>query len=69
METNKLHRFRFHVPAEKQETLLSPSAELMQLIESSVKILPDLNMIQFTTSNCGKTTAQQRLIKYLIYTL
>ena len=34
METNKLHRFRFHVPAEKQETLLSPSAELMQLIDS-----------------------------------
>jgi hypothetical protein len=31
--------------------------------------LGDLNMIQFTTGNCGKTIAQQRLIKYLIYTL
>ena len=69
MENNKLHRYRFHAPAEKMEKLLNPDAELMQLIESSVKHLGELNMIQFTTQNCGKTIAQQRLIKYLIYTL
>jgi hypothetical protein len=69
MDNNKLHRFRFHAPVDKQEKLLSPDPELMQLIESSVKPLGDLNMIQFTTSNCGKTIAQQRLIKYLINTL
>lgn len=69
MENIKLHRFRFHAPADKQEKLLAPDPELMQLIESSVKPLGDLNMIQFTTQNCGKTIAQQRLIKYLINTL
>lgn len=69
MKEQSLHRYRFHVPAEKMERLLNPNAELMQLIESSVKKLGDLNMIQFTTLNCGKTTAQQRLIKYLINTL
>lgn len=69
MENIKLHRFRFHAPVDKQAKLLAPDPELMQLIESSVKPLGDLNMIQFTTQNCGKTIAQQRLIKYLINTL
>lgn len=64
-----MHRYRFHVPPAKLEKLLYPDPELMQLIESSVKKLGEVNMIQFTTLNCGKTTAQQRLIKYLINTL
>ena len=69
MEDNKHHRFRFHAPNEVLDKLLTPDTEFMLLIESSVKKLGDLNMIQFTTSNCGKTIAQQRLIKYLINTL
>jgi len=69
MEDNKQHRFRFHAPEDVKDKLLNADPELMSLIESSVKPLGDLNMIQFTTNNCGKTIAQQRLIKYLIYTL
>ena len=69
MEDYKNHRFRFHAPADALEKLCNPDEDFMKLIESSVKPLGDLNMIQFTTGNCGKTIAQQRLIKYLIYTL
>jgi hypothetical protein len=64
-----LHRYRFHVPESKKEKLLKPDPEFMSLIESSVKEMEEKNILQFTTSNCGKNVAQQRLIKYLIQTL
>jgi hypothetical protein len=68
-ETN-LHRYRFHCGnPEKKTKLLNPDPEFMMLIESSIKELEEPNILQFTTSNCGKTVAQQRLIKYLINTL
>lgn len=67
-DEQKNHRSRFFCPAEKTERLLNPDPELMRLIESSVKKL-DENQIEFNTQNCGKTVAQQRLIKYLINTL
>ena len=68
-ETN-LHRYRFHCGTpEKKTKLLNPDTEFMMLIESSIKELEEANILQFTTSNCGKTVAQQRLIKYLINTL
>lgn len=72
MNTEKetaLHRYRFHVPESKKQKLLNPDPELMNLIESSVKLMDESNIIQFTTSNCGKNVAQKRLIKYLIDTL
>lgn len=70
MKEQLTHRYRFHVGnEEKKERLLNPDAEFMQLIESSVKELEEKNILQFTTHNCGKNVAQQRLIKFIINTL
>jgi len=67
-----IHRIRFYCSPEVMEKLTAYDGTL---IESKVKRVltgheNQKNILcQFTTMNCGKVTAQQRLITYLINSL
>jgi hypothetical protein len=66
------HRIRFYCDRETMEKLVSYDGSL---IESKVKRVLTGNddqancTVQFSTSNCGKVVAQQRLINFLINAL
>jgi len=66
------HRIRFYCDHETMEKLVNFDGSL---IESKVKrvLTGDENQVnctvQFSTSNCGKVVAQQRLINFLINAL
>ena len=68
----QMHKIRFYAPVDVMEKLVAYDGTL---IESSVKrVLTGSEtqtncLCQFTTLNCGKVTAQQRLINYLIQAL
>jgi len=66
------HRIRFYCDIQTMEKLVNYDGSL---IESKVKrvLTGDENQVnctvQFSTSNCGKVVAQQRLINFLINAL